>query len=178
MFGHKDVRVLDGGLPAWIKAGQAVTASPVVYPRSKYTATSARSAKAALADVLRAQGSAQPNNVQIVDARPSGRFYGTAPEPRRGLASGHMPGAINVPFGSLRTDDKSFKPLSEIAQLFNGVDIFAPIITSCGSGITAAGLAFQLARLGAKNIAVYDGSWSEYGAKVNLPIQGPIEAKT
>lgn len=171
MFGHRDVRVLDGGLPAWIKAGQSLEASPAVYPPSNYAPMPALAAKAELEDVLRAQHKdGHPSGMQIIDARPEGRFKGLAPEPRKGLTSGHMPGALNVPFGSLRTAQMAFRPLSEIAQLFKTADISAPIITSCGSGITAAGLAFQLARLGAKDVAVYDGSWSEYGAKANLPV--------
>jgi len=117
-------------------------------------------------DVLKALDT----DTQIVDARPPGRFQGTSPEPRENLVSGRMPNAINVPFGMLRTPNSHFRPLSEIAQMFQDVDLTAPIITSCGSGITAASLAFNLARLGADDVSVYDGSWAEYGARQNVPI--------
>lgn len=166
IFGHENVRVLDGGLPAWTQATHTTAPAPSVFPASRYTVQKPLARAATLSEVLSALGA----QTQIIDARPPGRFNGTTPEPRSGLASGHMPGAINIPFGSLRTPCMSFKPLDEIAQAFIGVDIDAPIITTCGSGITAAGLAFILARLGAAHVQVYDGSWTEYGAQPNVPI--------
>ena len=168
MFGHKNVYVLDGGLPSWIAAGHSVKAAPSDYSTSYYKVTPARAKIAAIDDVLAALDA----DTQIIDARPPGRFKGTAPEPRAALSSGHMPGAINVPFGMLRTPDLHFKSLSDIGQYFKAVDLTAPIITSCGSGITAAGLAFNLARLGASDVRVYDGSWAEYGARSDVPVAG------
>ena len=167
LFGHKNVYVLDGGLPAWIKAGHAVEDKPIEYSKSFYKVNPARAKAADIEDVLAALGS----DVQIVDARPPGRFKGTAPEPRAGLTSGHMPGALNVPFGALRTKTMRFKTLSEIGQHFKAIDLTAPIITTCGSGITAAGLAFNLSRLGASDVSVYDGSWAEYGARKDVPVE-------
>lgn len=127
----------------------------------------ARAKIAAMNDVL----AAIKSDTQIVDARPPGRFNGTLPEPRAELSSGHMPGAINVPFGALRTNSLRFKSISSIGQYFKQIDITAPIIASCGSGITAAGLAFNLARLGANDVSVYDGSWAEYGAQDDVPLE-------
>lgn len=166
MFGHKNVFVLDGGLPAWIEAGHEVETQATEHSKSFYKVTPARARVASLKDVL----AAIENDIQIVDARPPGRFKGTAPEPRADLASGHMPSSVNVPFGALRTANSHFKPLSEISEHFKHIDITAPIITTCGSGITAAGLAFNLARLGADDVRVYDGSWAEYGALNDVPI--------
>jgi thiosulfate/3-mercaptopyruvate sulfurtransferase len=166
MFGHKAVYVLDGGLPAWIAAGHEVEAALAETTKSFYKISPACTKVATIDDVLRAV----KTDTQIVDARPAGRFKGHSPEPRENLASGHMPGAINVPFGMLRTPSSHFRPLSEIAQMFQDVDLTAPIITTCGSGITAAGLAFNLARLGADDVSVYDGSWAEYGARQDVPV--------
>ena len=103
---------------------------------------------------------------QVVDARPAARFRGEAPEPRSGLRSGHMPGARNVPSASLFAPDGTLLPKEALARLFAdaGVDVSKPIVTSCGSGITACLLALALARLGRWRTAVYDGSWAEWGA--------------
>ena len=166
IFGHKNVYVLDGGLPAWIAAGHDTQNQPSPYPKSFYKVTPARAKTATIKDIL----AAKDTETQIVDARPAGRFKGTSPEPRAELSSGHMPGAINVPFGALRTAHMHFKSLSDIGELFKHVDLTAPIITTCGSGITAAGLAFNLARLGASDVSVYDGSWAEYGARNDVPV--------
>ena len=166
MFGHKNVYVLDGGLPAWIKAGHRTEPDVSSFSKSFYKVTPARAKVANFDAVMGAIG----NDIQIVDARPMGRFKGTAPEPRAGLPSGHMPGAVNVPFGALRTSEMTLKPLSEIGEYFKAVDLTAPIITTCGSGITAAALAFNLARLGANDVSVYDGSWADYGARDNVQI--------
>lgn len=166
MFGHKNVYVLDGGLPAWIAARHDVQSQPSSYSKSFYKVTPARAKATAMKDVLTAIDS----ETQIVDARPPGRFKGTSPEPRAELSSGHMPGAFNVPFGALRTANMHFKSLSDIGEYFKQVDLTTPIITTCGSGITAAGLAFNLARLGASDVSVYDGSWAEYGAQNDVPV--------
>ena len=109
-----------------------------------------------------------PNEYQLVDARPSGRFKGTDPEPRPGLSSGHMPNAINVPFPEIM-DPLTKKLLSkeDLMKLFQskGVDLEKPVITTCGSGVTACMLYFALEYIGCKNISVYDGSWTEYASR-------------
>ena len=110
---------------------------------------------------------------QIADARSSGRFAGIDPEPRAGLRSGHMPGASNVPIASLINDEGGLRSIEDIATAFKagGIDPALPVITTCGSGVTACGLALGLALLGNENVRVYDGSWSEWGAS-----DAPIEA--
>jgi thiosulfate/3-mercaptopyruvate sulfurtransferase len=113
---------------------------------------------------------------QLVDARPAARFTGDAPEPRPGLKSGHMPGARNVPGASVISPDGTLKSTESLITLFQeaGVDLDRPVITTCGSGITAALLALALARLGKDRTAVYDGSWAEWGGLADTPIvQGP-----
>ena len=166
MFGHKNVYVLDGGLRAWRDAGHDIAAQPASYAKSFYKVCPASAKVADIDEVL----SAASKDIQIIDARPPGRFKGTSAEPRAGLRSGHMPGAINIPFGTLRTPQSRFKPLSDIAQIMQKIDLTAPVITTCGSGLTAAGLAFNLARLGASDVSVYDGSWTEYGGREDVPI--------
>ena len=166
MFGHKKVSVLDGGLPAWIEAGQPLQHIQSRYDKSEYKST------ASLAKVTDKDGilNAINSEVQIVDARPEGRFNGTTAEPREGLRGGHMPSAINVSFSSLRTQTMHFKPIEDLIEAFSEIDPERPIITSCGSGITAAGLAFTLARLGAEDVTLYDGSWMDYGSDQTVPI--------
>jgi len=169
MFGHDRVSVLDGGLPAWIKAAHDIieTPSPVKH-KSQYKARTALGKVSSQGDVLKSLSA----DTQTLDARPSGRFNGTSPEPRASLRSGHIPGGLSLPFGSLRTPDSYFKSLDELADLVSqsGVDLDRPIITTCGSGITAAGLAFTLHRLGATDVSVYDGSWAEWGAS-DMPLE-------
>jgi thiosulfate/3-mercaptopyruvate sulfurtransferase len=112
-------------------------------------------------------------SAEIVDARAPERFAGKAPEPRPGLRSGHIPGAHNLPFGKLLNADGTLKSAPEIEKLFAqaGLDLSKPVVTSCGSGITAAVLALGLAQIGHRKTAVYDGSWSEWGADQSLPIE-------
>ena len=168
-FGHSKVSVLDGGLPSWINAGHDVSISPFVTSESSKFEISAPhiklSRQSCAIDALE-------TDIQIVDARPEGRFYGHDPEPRAELRSGRIPGSYSLPFGHLKTADGHFKSLTEIAQIVGsaGIDLNGAIITSCGSGITAAGIAFALHRLGAKDISVYDGSWAEWGAS-DAPIE-------
>ena len=112
-------------------------------------------------------------SAEIVDARAPERFAGQAPEPRPGLRSGHIPGAHNLPYAMLINKDGTLKSAAEIERLFEeaGVDLSKPVVTSCGSGITAGVLALGLAQIGHRKTAVYDGSWSEWGADQSLPIE-------
>lgn len=166
-LGHENVAILNGGLPAWIAAGGSVVEEPAKRNASNYQETTALLCGSDFSDVLKAAGTP----AQIVDARPPARFHGTTPEPRAGLRSGHIPGALNLPFGSLREDGR-FKPNAELAAAVGaaGIDMDRPIITSCGSGVTAAGLALVFHALGKTDISVYSGSWAEYGAS-DAPIE-------
>jgi thiosulfate/3-mercaptopyruvate sulfurtransferase len=127
-------------------------------------------------DVTQVAHSAKLGEAVIVDARSAARFAGDAPEPRPGLRSGHIPGSRNVPYTTLLNADATMKPAADLAAIFKaaGVDLAKPIITTCGSGVTAAILSLALDRIGHKNHALYDGSWSEWGMYEDLAVEkGP-----
>ena len=164
VFGHEDVAVLDGGFPAWQAAGYEIeTGAPPPRTERHFTPRVRNDLVRGLADVQRAIDGG--NRTPILDARAAPRFKGEAAEPRAGLRSGHMPGALNVPFGSLLNPDSTMKSANELKQLFEaaGLQGNAAPICSCGSGITAAVIALALARTGRWDAAVYDGSWAEWG---------------
>ncbi len=161
-MGHEDVVVLDGGLPKWIAEGRPVT-DRLPEPRERHFTVRV------MGDLVRDRGQVarvlESRREQVVDARPAARFRGEAPEPRADLRAGHMPGAFNVPMSEVIAPDGTMKSTPQLAELFEkaGVDIRKPIVTSCGSGITACVLALALARLGRWRTAVYDGSWADWG---------------
>jgi thiosulfate/3-mercaptopyruvate sulfurtransferase len=168
-MGFPRVHVLDGGLKAWLAEGRPVEAGPVAPQAQSFTpvfdAGLVRDAQAVL-DIL-GDGSAQ-----MVDARPGPRFRGEVPEPRAGLRGGHMPGACNLAWNAVVAADGRLKPAAELEAAFLAaqVDLNRPIVTTCGSGVSAAVLALALARLGRDRTAIYDGSWTEWGGRSDTPI--------
>lgn len=167
-FGAREVYVLDGGLDAWIKAGLPVESGPIARNKASFNARLDQGAVKNFADVQ--QMIAQ--HAQILDARSAGRFAGTAPEPRPGVSSGHMPGATSVPFTEL-THDGRMKDPEGLRQLFaaKSVKLDQPVTTSCGSGVTAAVIALGLEIAGASQVSLYDGSWAEYAQRPEAVIE-------
>lgn len=164
LFNHFDAAVLDGGLRKWRAEDRPLESGPPdAPPAGRFTATFAPARVRNLSQVRKAS---LDNETQILDARSPGRFAGTDPEPRPGLPSGHIPGSINLPFQAVTRADGTVKPKGELAQAFAtaGVDLDRPIVTTCGSGISACNLTFALHLLGHEDAAVYDGSWAEWGA--------------
>jgi thiosulfate/3-mercaptopyruvate sulfurtransferase len=169
-FGHGDVAVLDGGLPKWVAEGHPVESGE---PRPRERHFTARKNSFLVRDRDQVQRAAEGGREQILDARSRGRFNGTEAEPRQGLRSGHMPTALNQPFLELYDrDSKTMKSAGELIALYKeaGVDFKQPLITSCGSGVTACNLALGLFLLGKEDVAVYDGSWTEWGSLDDTPI--------
>lgn len=170
-MGVDDVAVLNGGLAKWRSEGRELEDGPPVLRGARHF-TSRRNLEFVRDrdEVLALVGSSKE---QVLDARAAERFRGEAPEPREGLRSGHIPGSFNLPYGELLNKDGTLKPAGELEAAFKraGVDLGRPIATTCGSGVTASILFLALAILGHRHTAVYDGSWSEWGADENLPIE-------
>jgi len=171
LFGHDDVAVLDGGMGKWRQEDRPLEDLPPV-PRERHF--TARLNSTLVRDFDHMRRLVAKNSEQVLDARSQGRFEGTAPEPREGLRSGHMPGSLNLPFiDILDAGQKTMLPADELRQAFvkAGVDLHKPVTTTCGSGVTAALLALGLHLLGHRQVAVYDGSWSEWASRDDTRIE-------
>lgn len=170
-FGHRDVAILDGGLPKWLAEDRPVDTSPPVEQRPlHFTARFSASSVRDKSDVTRAIST---GNAQLADARSPGRFRAEEPEPRPGTRGGHMPGAFNVHYRTLLNVDGTVKSTEEIRDVFQnaGIDLSRPVITTCGSGVTAAILTLGLTLLGHNNNSLYDGSWCEWGSDPDTPVE-------
>jgi thiosulfate/3-mercaptopyruvate sulfurtransferase len=169
-FGHEQCAVLDGGLPKWKADGYPLTSDISQIQSSTFTPAYRPNMFCNLQDILNNLDSDQSN---VIDARSKGRFEGSQPEPRINCRSGHIPGSLNVPFDQmLDPNSGTILEASSLQQKFKeaGVDLEKPMITSCGSGVTACVLALALHVLGKNDISVYDGSWSEWGSSSETPV--------
>lgn len=169
LMGQENVAVLDGGLAKWTAEGRETEdMAPIIRDRHM----TVRVQNSLVRDVTQVSAASKLKTHAIVDARAAPRFRGDAPEPRAGLRAGHIPGSRNVPYASLLNDDGTMKSPEDTRAIFEaaGVDLSKPVITSCGSGVTAAILSLALERLGKTDHSLYDGSWAEWGQFPTVPV--------
>jgi len=171
LFGHDDVAILDGGLPKWRAEGRPTENT---LPILKERHLTAKRNAALVRDLEQMRANLDSAREQVLDARSAARFRGEEPEPREGLRGGHIPGSLNLPYAELLDPEtKCMRPAEELRQAFvaAGVDLSRPVITTCGSGVSAAVLFLGLHLLGHHRLAVYDGSWTEWGGRDDTPIE-------
>ena len=168
LYGMHDVAILDGGLAKWKAEGRQLAKGKETLRHRHFTAWSDDKQVRSKADML---ANLNSHAEQVVDARGPGRFAGTDPEPRPGMSPGHIPGARNVPYGQMFAADGTWKDKAGIEAAFvaAGIDLGKPVVTTCGSGVTACVLAFGLHLLGKQDVALYDGSWAEWGSDPETP---------
>ncbi|MEP6762931.1 MAG: 3-mercaptopyruvate sulfurtransferase [Gemmatimonadaceae bacterium] len=170
VFGHRNVAVLDGGIRKWMADGYAVdTELPAITP-TNFSAKLDASRLRNMADVRANVGS---HAEQTLDARSAGRFQGTEPEPRPGVRGGHIPGSVNIHYASVVNEDGTLRSPNEIRAIVAnaGLDTTRPIVASCGTGITACAVVLALDSIGVNDVAVFDGSWTEWGSSTDTPIE-------
>jgi len=169
LFGHEDVSILDGGFPKWQAENRPTEDLPGLQKERHFTS---RQNNMMVREKSQVRKNVETAKEQVLDARAKGRFEGVAPEPREGLRSGHIPGSLNLPFNELLNDNGTLISGGELVAAFEaaGIDMSKPVITSCGSGITACVLAFGLHMVGHRRVSVYDGSWTEWGLDHEMPI--------
>lgn len=169
LMGKADIAVLDGGFPKWKAEGRQVEDAPPVM-RDRHVTVSRQNQL--VKDVTQVAAASKLEDHEILDARSPGRFRGEEPEPREGLRSGHIPGSTCIHYRTLLNDDGTMKPVSELRTVFEGAgaDLSRPVITTCGSGVTAAILNLGLERIGHRHHALYDGSWAEWGMYDDLKV--------
>ena len=167
-FGFEQVKILDGGLPAWLQAGFNTESGEVSVAQVSVQATLA---EASVVNAEQVRQASESDSAEILDARSQGRFDGKDPEPRKGLRGGHIPGSKCLPFTALLNDGK-LKSDNELREIFTALNLSAykPVYTTCGSGVTAAILTLGLHCIGVHNTALYDGSWTEWGGREDLPV--------
>jgi len=177
VFGHQQSAVLDGGMGKWRSENRPVESGIVTLPRGRF---SARLQLRAIRDLAAMRSNLGEGPEQVVDLRPAGRFAGTAPEPRPGLRSGHIPGSRNIPYTELVGPDGTILPEDQLRRRLEaaGIDLSQPIVATCGSGTSACALILALELLGLSNAALYDGAWAEWGGRSDTPIETGTTSET
>ena len=168
-MGHDNIKVLDGGFPKWTREGRAVANGVANLTAKSFTSSLKPSL---IRDFDAVMNVVKDKSAQIADARSASRFTASEPEPRAGVRGGHMPGARNVHYRSLLNDDGSFKSTDQLRDVIAraGIDATRPVVTTCGTGVTAAIVMLALDEIGATDVALYDGSWTEWGSLPEAPV--------